>query len=87
MKPELSILNRGWKTNGIKRRKVAHRNLDITGMWGKGPAPSGAAEHCAYNVLNDAMCIQYCCGKAENTVRDNCGLCRFYSLDSFDETE
>ena len=70
MKPELSILNRGWKTNGIKQHKVAHGNLDITGMWGKGPAPSGAAERRAYNVFNDTACVQHCGGKAENTVCD-----------------
>ena len=70
MKTELSILNKRRKTNGIKWRKVAHGNLDITRMWGKGPAPSGTVECRAYNMLNDATCIQYCHGKAENTIRD-----------------
>ena len=70
MKPELSVLNRRRKTNGIKRRKVAHGDPDITGTWGKGPAPSGAAERRAYSILNHTTCIQYGRGKAENTVRD-----------------
>ena len=70
MKPELSVLNRGQKTNGIKRHKVVHGIPDITGMWGKGPVPSGAAEHRAYSILNNTTCVQYGCGKAENNVRD-----------------
>jgi hypothetical protein len=70
MKPELSVLNRRRKTNGIKRHKVMHGIPDITGTWGKGPAPSGVAERHAYRVLNNTTCVQYSRGKAENTVRD-----------------
>ena len=70
MKPELSVLNKRRKTNGIKRRKVAQGNPEVTGTWGKGLAPSGAAERRTHHVLNDATCIQYCRGNAENTVRD-----------------
>ena len=63
-----------------KRRKVAQGSPEVTGTWGKGPAPSGAAERHAYNVLNDATCIQYCRGEAENTVHDRepFSLSRFY---------
>ena len=32
---ELSVLNKRRKTNGIKWRKVAHGNPEVTGMWGK----------------------------------------------------
>ena len=74
MKLELSVLNRGWKTNGIKQHKAAHRNLDITGTWGKGLAPSGMAERRAYSVLNNTTCIQYGHGKAESTIRDSIPL-------------
>ena len=74
MKPELSVLNKRRKTNGIKRRQVAQGNPEVTGMWGKGLAPSGAAERRMYRVLNDATCIQDCCGNAENTVRDTIGV-------------
>ena len=70
MNTELSVLNKRRKTNGIKWRKVAQGNPEVTGMWGKGLAPSGTAECRAYNVLNDSTCVQYCRGKAENTVRD-----------------
>ena len=70
MKPELSVLNRRRKTNGIKWRKVAQGNPEVTGTWGKGLAPSGAAERRTYHILNDAMCVQDCRGNAENTVRD-----------------
>ena len=35
MKLELSILNKKWKTNGIKWRKVAQGDLDVTRTWGK----------------------------------------------------
>ena len=35
MKPELSVLNKKQKTNGIKQHKVVQGNLDITGMWGR----------------------------------------------------
>ena len=35
MKLELSVLNKKWKTNGIKWRKVAQGNLDITRTWGR----------------------------------------------------
>ena len=34
MKPELSVLNKKRKTNGIKQHKVAQGNLDVTGTWG-----------------------------------------------------
>ena len=34
MKPELSILNKKRKTNGIKWRKVAQGNPDVTRTWG-----------------------------------------------------
>ena len=34
MKLELSVLNKKWKTNGIKRRKVAQGNPDVTRTWG-----------------------------------------------------
>ena len=70
MKLEVNLLNRGQKTNGIKWHKVVHRIPDITGAWGKGLVPSGMVERHVYNVLNDAMCIQYCHGKAENTGHD-----------------
>src|ERR1700746_1854455 len=83
MKPELSVLNRRRKTNGIKRRKVAHGNPDITGTWGKGPAPSGAAERRAYSVLNNTTCVQYGRGKAENTVRDILSLAAILSSSAF----
>ena len=73
MKLELSILNKRRKTNGIKWRKVAQGNPEVTGVWGKGLAPSGAVECCTYHVLNDVMCIQYCRGEAENTVHDTIG--------------
>ena len=35
LKPELSALNKKWKTNGIKWCKVAQGNPDITGAWGR----------------------------------------------------
>ena len=70
MKLELSVLNKRWKTNGIKQRKVVQGSPEVTGTWGKGPAPSGTAERRTYHILNDAMCVQYCRGEAENTVRD-----------------
>ena len=35
MKPELSVLNKKRKTNGIKQHKVAQGNLDITRAWGR----------------------------------------------------
>ena len=62
------------KTNGIKRRKVAQGNPEVTGMWGKGLVPSGVVERHVYNVLNDSMCVQYCHGNAENTVCDSIPL-------------
>ena len=74
MKTELSVLNKRRKTNGIKRRKVVQGNPEVTGTWGKGLAPSGAAECCTYHVLNDATCVQDYCGNAENTVRDTLRL-------------
>ena len=70
MKPELSVINKRRKTNGIKRRKVAQENPEVTRTWGKGLAPSGAAERRMYCVLNDATRVQDCRGNAENTVRD-----------------
>ena len=74
MKPELSVLNKRWKTNGIKWRKVVQGSPEVTGMWGKGLVPSGVAERHMYHVLNDATCVQYCHGNAENTVRDSIPL-------------
>ena len=35
MKPELSVLNKKRKTNGIKQCKVVQGNLDITRTWGR----------------------------------------------------
>ena len=74
MKPELSILNKRRKTNGIEWCKVAQGNPEVTGTWGKGLVPSGAAECRTYHVLNDATCVQDCRGNAENTVSDSIPL-------------
>ena len=71
MKPELSVLNKRRKTNGIKWRKVAQGNPEVTGTWGKGLAPSGAAERCTYSVLSNVTCVQDCRGNAGITGRDS----------------
>ena len=34
MNTELSVLNKRRKTNGIKQRKVAQGNPEVTGTWG-----------------------------------------------------